>query len=212
MELNNSFFDEDCPGMLRDVEAWSRKSAQIDVGIMQEYTKMPRRVWMLLSESFPHLGRLMVWIYSICVTNATLERVFSSMGWQYAPRRKRLGQKTVDKMTSICYRNKADKIVKKRTNQYPDSTVTTSTMIPEMIDEATEMDNQAIENEDQEDPISGSFFIDRLNAQGDDEDDPRAIACPTEIKISLSQLFIRIDTTRTQLDARMQELESLLLN
>jgi hypothetical protein len=80
-------FEEDCPSMMREVEAWSRQSAMIDADMIREYSKAPRRVWRLLSQPFPYLGRLMVWLYGICTTNAPLERCFSNMGWQYAPRR-----------------------------------------------------------------------------------------------------------------------------
>lgn len=58
--------------------------------------------WTVAAEEAPDLARLAIFLESLAINNAGLERTFSTMGWQYAPRRSRLGQDKVDKMAKIC--------------------------------------------------------------------------------------------------------------
>jgi hypothetical protein len=88
-------------------------------------------------------------LYSIAASNATIERLFSNMGWHYAVKRKRLNQTKVDKMSRICYHDRQNQRIKRRKKVYADLPHGTSTMTPIEVDE--DIENNTSESEGEED-------------------------------------------------------------
>jgi hypothetical protein len=87
-------------------------------------------------------------------------------------------------------------------------------MEPEITYEANEEEeiaDRALENEAQPDEINGSSFVDTLLQEGEEDDDPGAILNHEELKITLKDLFVRVETTQAQLQDQMIEMETMLL-
>jgi hypothetical protein len=117
-------------------------------------------------------------------------------------------------MTKICQRHKANKPKKTRSSQYQGTEVSMATMIPEVIDTEEEVILAAINNEERPASITGSIFSDQLQLEGEwtsTEDDARSILYPDDLKITLSDLFVRQTTSRDHLNAQMTSLEAMLL-
>lgn len=206
-KLYKRLFKADPTTMTIDIEAWVSQSAKFNKDVMTSLSKHPRRLWNLVGNSCPDLSRLCVFLFSCAVTNATLERVFSNMGWQYAEKRKRLGQDKVNKMTKVCYHDKAERPSKRRRKTYPELDITLETMIPSGSEVSADESN-----DEEMDSESSAPFLAQLTEEGELDDDPDAMVEIYEQKFSLQQLFGGESSVAEQehIQIQIEEIEALL--
>ncbi|GBB84564.1 hypothetical protein RclHR1_11130001 [Rhizophagus clarus] len=96
-----AWFNEDPMVILVELEAYRQKKYPYNDATARQFNNNVLEFWNYVRGYSKELYRVAERIFSIAVTTASLERLFSTMGWLHSKRRNRLAHKKVLGMTQI---------------------------------------------------------------------------------------------------------------